>query len=369
METHTQKFKVRLGLFVLGGLTLFVLAMFLIGKQKNLFNPVFKLTANFYNISGLQVGNNVRFSGINVGTVNNILIINDSTVRVEMMIKKEIKQFIKSNCVAAVGSEGLIGDRMLIISRGTTDAPLVREGQQIASIEPVETDAIVASLQVTAGSAEIIAMQLAEIVTKLNSGQGTLGRLIHDTLISYNLRMTMGNLNSGTQGLDELIEAAKHNILFRGYFKEKAKPAIIRDADSTGYRVPESFDIASATQSQPGTYEETGDLDTIVSSLLVTAGNAEVISQQLAEILLYINKGKGTLGRLIQDSTIAGNVEQTMMNLKSSSKSLDENMNALKGNFLFRGYFKRKAREAEKMKADSIEMEIKERKSEYIKKR
>ena len=366
METHTQKFKVRLGLFVLGGLTLFVLAIFIIGKQKNLFNPVFKLTANFYNISGLQVGNNVRLSGINVGTVDNIRIINDSTVRVDMMIKKQIKQFIKSDCVAAIGSEGLIGDRMLIISQGTTDSPLVREGQQIASMEPVETDAIVASLQVTAGSTEIIAMQLAEIVTKLNSGRGTLGRLIHDTLISDNLRMTMDNLNSGTRGLDEIIEAAKHNILFRGYFKEKAKSAMIRDADSIENRVPESFDIASANQSQPGTYEEAGDLDTIVTRLLVTVGNAEVISQQLAEILLYINKGKGTLGRLIQDSTIAGNIDQTLVNLKSSSKSLDENMTALKGNFFFRGYYKRKAREAEKMKADSIEKEIKEQKSDYI---
>ena len=75
MESHSQKFKVRLGLFVAGGLALFVLAIFIIGRQKNLFNPVFKLTSSFYNISGLQVGNNVRFSGINVGTVDAITII------------------------------------------------------------------------------------------------------------------------------------------------------------------------------------------------------------------------------------------------------------------------------------------------------
>ena len=118
METYTQKFKVRLGLFVAGGLTLFVLAIFLIGKQKNLFNPVFKLTATFYNVSGLQVGNNIRFSGINVGTVNNINIINDSTVSVEMLIRKNVRQFIKSDCMVAIGSEGLIGDRLLITYPG-----------------------------------------------------------------------------------------------------------------------------------------------------------------------------------------------------------------------------------------------------------
>jgi phospholipid/cholesterol/gamma-HCH transport system substrate-binding protein len=72
MKSHTQQFKVRLGLFVIGGIALFVLAIFIIGKQKNLFNPVFKVTTTFYNVSGLQVGNNIRFSGINVGTVNNI---------------------------------------------------------------------------------------------------------------------------------------------------------------------------------------------------------------------------------------------------------------------------------------------------------
>src|SRR5258706_16439224 len=95
METHTPKFKLRLGLFIAIGLGLFVITIFIIGKQKNLFNPVFKLTTTFYNISGLQVGNNVRFSGINVGTVDNIKIINDSTVRVDMIVKKEVQQFIK----------------------------------------------------------------------------------------------------------------------------------------------------------------------------------------------------------------------------------------------------------------------------------
>jgi phospholipid/cholesterol/gamma-HCH transport system substrate-binding protein len=79
--------------------------------------------------------------------------------------------------------------------------------------------------------------QLAEIVTKLNSGRGTLGRLIHDTLISYNLRMTMENLNSGTRGVDEIIVAAKHNILFRGYFKRKQKAAEKIETDSVEARI------------------------------------------------------------------------------------------------------------------------------------
>ncbi len=225
METHTEKFKVRLGLFVAGGLVLFVFAIFIIGKQKNLFNPVYTLNSTFHNVSGLQVGNNIRFSGINIGTVDNITIINDSTVKVAMTIKKEVKQFIKSDSEVAIGSEGLIGDRLLIITQGSTNATLATEGQQLASKEPVETDAIISSLQVTAGNAEVISYQLADIMTKINGGEGTLGRLIQDTTIAENLNQTIVNLKKSSKGLDENMNAAKHNFLFRGYFKKKEKAA------------------------------------------------------------------------------------------------------------------------------------------------
>lgn len=223
METHTQKFKVRLGLFIAGGFALFLLAIFVIGKQKNLFNPVFKLTSTFYNVSGLQVGNNIRFSGINVGTVDNISIINDSTVRVDMLIKKEVIQFIKSDSKVAIGSEGLIGDRLLIISQGSSNSREAKEYQQLISSEPVETDAIMASLQVTAGNAEIISLQLAEIMVKINSGNGTLGRLLQDSTIAENLNQTMANLKKSTKGLDENMQAAQHNFLLKGYFNKKEK--------------------------------------------------------------------------------------------------------------------------------------------------
>lgn len=225
METHSDNYKVRLGLFVAGGLVLFILAIFIIGKQKNLFNPVFKLTTTFYNVSGLQVGNNIRFSGINVGTVDNITIINDSTVKVEMLVRKEIGRFIKTDSEVAIGSEGLIGDRLLVITQGSASASLAKEGAELSSIEPVETDQIMASIQVTAGNAEIISDQLAEIMIKINGGEGTLGRLIQDTVIAQNLDQTITNLKKSSKGLNENMEAAKHNILLRGFFKKKQREA------------------------------------------------------------------------------------------------------------------------------------------------
>jgi phospholipid/cholesterol/gamma-HCH transport system substrate-binding protein len=225
MDTHSPKFKVRLGLFIAGGLALFVIAIFLIGKQKNLFDPVFKLTATFNNVSGLQVGSNIRFSGINVGTVDNIKIINDSTVQVDMLINKKVQRFIKTDCEAGIGSAGIIGDKILIITQGGNDAPLAKDGQHVASKEPVETDAIMASLQVTANNAAIISTQLAEIMVKVNNGNGALWKLIQDSTMAENINQTIVSLKRSSKGLNENMTAAKDNFLLRGYFKKKEKAA------------------------------------------------------------------------------------------------------------------------------------------------
>jgi phospholipid/cholesterol/gamma-HCH transport system substrate-binding protein len=225
MESHSTKFKIRLGLFIGGGLLIFIVAVFIIGKQKNLFVPVIKLTTTFYNVSGLEVGNNIRFSGINVGTVDNIVIINDSTVRVDMIIQKNVQQFIKDDCEATIGSAGIVGDRILIISQGSSDASLAKDGQHILSKEPLETDAIMASLQVTAVNAAIVSSTLAEILIKVNKGSGTLGRFIQDSTIAENINQTILNLKKSSKGLDENMNAAKENFLLRGYYKRKEKEA------------------------------------------------------------------------------------------------------------------------------------------------
>ncbi len=310
MDNHSSNFKVRLGLFVAGGLALFVLAIFIIGKQKNLFNPVFKLTTTFYNVSGLQVGNNIRFSGINVGTVDNISIINDSTVQVNLLVRQEIKQFIKSDCIVAIGSEGLIGDRLLIITQGSADSPLVKSNQQLASVEPVETDAIISSLQVTSGHVEIVTKQLAEIAIKINSGRGTLGRLIHDTIIADNINHTIVNFKNSSKEMDEMITDAR------------------------------------------------SDVSAIMESFQETADNAEGSTQQLEDIMVKVNTGQGTLGRLINDTVTSNNIDQTIINLKNSTKGLDENMEALKHNILFRGYFRKKAKEAEQKRIEELQHEV-----------
>ncbi|MBC7439855.1 MAG: MCE family protein [Flavobacterium sp.] len=225
MENHTSQFKIRLGIFILVGIGLFILGIFIIGKQKNLFNPVFKLTANFRNVSGLQVGNTIRFSGISIGTVDNVAIINDSTVKVEMLIKKDVQKFIKTDTKASVGSEGIIGDKIVVLSQGNVSNKIVKEGQMIASSEPIETDAIMKSVKITADNAAVATAEIATLLQKINKGEGTLGRLIQDKTMAENIDKTIVNLKKSSKGLSENMEAAKSNFLLRGYFRKKEKKA------------------------------------------------------------------------------------------------------------------------------------------------
>ena len=153
------------------------------------------------------------------------MIINDTTVQVDMLIRKSVQKFIKTDCQAGIGSAGIIGDRILVITQGSSVAPLVKDGQVIVSKEPVEPDAIMASLQVTADNAAIVSFQLGEILIKINSGNGTLGRLIQDTSIANNINQTIVNLRKSSKGLNENMNAAKENFLLRGYFRRKEKAA------------------------------------------------------------------------------------------------------------------------------------------------
>lgn len=223
MNTSSNKYKWRLGFFVVSGFVIFLVLIFLIGRHKNLFNPVIEISSNFRNISGLSVGNVVRFSGINVGSVGNIEIRNDTSVKVVMVINKDVQPFIKSDSRVSIASEGIIGDRIISISHGSENAQTVQDGDVLSSIEPVETQAIVNSLSVTVENFEILTDQLAEIAIRINNGEGTIGRLIQDSVISESITQTIINLRKTSRGLNENMEAAKSNILLRGYFNRKAR--------------------------------------------------------------------------------------------------------------------------------------------------
>ena len=223
METQNNSYKIKLGLFVSLGILFLIAIIFLIGSQQNLFSSEINITTKFKNASGLQVGSSVRFSGITVGTVDNVEIINDSTVQVDLSIKSDVKKFIKKDSKASIGSEGVIGDKLLTISQGSTKSKEIQDGDIIKSFEPIEMDDIMASVKVTAENAEVITDELAMLLTDVNDGQGTLGKLMNDEEMAKDLEKTMENLRKSSKGLNENMEAAKENFLLRGYFRRKER--------------------------------------------------------------------------------------------------------------------------------------------------
>jgi phospholipid/cholesterol/gamma-HCH transport system substrate-binding protein len=263
----------KLGMFVVAGLILFAFTIYFVGKQKYLFGSTFHLKSQFKTVSGLKVGNNVRFSGINVGTISEIELLTDTSVMVVLLLKEDVKRFIKTDARASIGSDGLMGDKVLTISPGTHSTTGVKDNDFIASKNAIEMDDIMSSMKASVDNAGIITAQLAEFSTKMNNGEGALSKLITDqqfanslkgTLINLEtsskefarfttkmndgkgalsklvsdekfgntLDSTMANLQGATKGLNENMEAAQHNILLRGFFKKKAKADAKKIADA-----------------------------------------------------------------------------------------------------------------------------------------
>lgn len=216
-------FKWKVGLITVLGFVLFLGAIFFIGNQKNLFGSVFRIRAVFNNVSGLKVGNNVRFGGINIGTVDDIELLTDTSVKVVMVIQTNLRKYINRDASATIGSEGLMGDRVVIISPGTMSRENVKENDVLESRAPVEMDEIMASLKTSADNVAVISDQFASVAYKINNGKGVLAKLLGDSTFANNINMTVSNLKKGTQGLDENMEAVKHNFLLKGYFKRKQK--------------------------------------------------------------------------------------------------------------------------------------------------
>ena len=218
-----KSYKWKLGLFSIAALAIAVGAIYYIGKQKNKFGSVLHISAQFSSVSGLKMGSNVRLGGIDVGTVNGINLVTDTTVEVDMIVQRKVQKFIKKDAKASIGSDGLMGDKVIVITAGTPTTPVVADGDSLGSHQPIETDAIMASLKTSADNAAIITGNLADISSRITQGKGALGKLLHDTSLSSNISSTMRNLNSSTHKLDENMEAAQHNFLLRGFFKKKEK--------------------------------------------------------------------------------------------------------------------------------------------------
>ncbi len=222
MKKNERK-KIGLGIFVIVGILFFILAIYYVGKKQQLFNSTFHVSGFFRDVRGLQVGNNVRFSGINVGIVENIAIISDSAVQVDLLIDEETRRFIHKNASAVIGSDGLMGNKILTLMPGTPGEDVIRDNDYIRTHDPINMDDIFAKLKITGDNAATITGDLAAIIGNIRSGKGTIGKLFMDSTFATTLDRTVVNLNEGASGFSDNMEAAKKSFLLKGLFRKKKK--------------------------------------------------------------------------------------------------------------------------------------------------
>lgn len=215
--------KIKLGVFVSIGVTVFIVGIYFIGKQQQLFGKTFHITSIFKDINGLKVGNNILFLGINVGIVDAIEQITDTTVSVGMLIDDDSRLFIKKNAIATVGSDGLMGNKILIITHGKTNQKSISNNDIIKTSQPVSIDDILIKLKVTSDNAANITSDLAFVTNNIRTGKGTIGKLISDTVFAKNVDDAIVNIKQGAGGFKQNMKAAQSNFLLKGFFKKKNK--------------------------------------------------------------------------------------------------------------------------------------------------
>jgi len=260
--------KVRLGIFISLGIAVFIIAIYFIGEKQQLFRSTFRLSGVFKDVAGLQVGNNVRLSGINVGTIDNISIISDTSVKVIILVDENIRQFIKKDAVAGIGSEGLMGNKVLVISPGTGGEKTIENDDVIATSQPIDVDDIMKSLKSTMDNTAYITGDLAKIATNIESGKGTIGRLMMDKTWREDIQSTIINLKDGSVG-------------FRTFM------------------------------------EKTNELDSMLVRLNKTIDNTASITYDLSMITNNIQSGEGMIGKLLMDQAMGQNLDSTLINLKN----------------------------------------------------
>ncbi|HEY9009358.1 MAG TPA: MlaD family protein [Ohtaekwangia sp.] len=305
----------KVGMMVLAGLAFLILTLYMIGKNRNLLGSSFTIQAVLTNVNGLVPGNNVRFKGIDVGTVKSIHVQSDSAVLVTMTIDETMKPYIRKNAVASIGTDGLMGNKLININSQNIPAPLIETDDILQSRKPVETDEMLRTLNTTNNNIERISHNLYEITEKLNSSE-SLWTLLSDTSITKDLKRAVmdfktagGNTAVMTAGARDLVIKLQHgNGLANTLFTDT----------TLSNRLAQS--LAQIEQASHQTSAMMGDLKLVVDQM---------------------QQGEGTAGLLLKDTLLRQSLFRSAVNIEQGTNRFNQNMEALKTNFLFRKYFRK----------------------------
>jgi len=307
--------KIKLGLFVLSGTVLLIVSLYLIGTKKNLFNKTFPVYVRFGNVNGLIAGNNVRFAGIAIGTVKEVIIANDSTVVVEMVIREDAMRYVRKQSLAEIGSDGLMGNKLVNISTPYADSPFVEPGDTIISVQAVSTDDMMRTLNSTNENVLVISSDLRQITRKINEST-PVWDLLSDSAALENIRRTLRNLETASTTAGRMTTEAEQ---------------IISD-------INEGKGLAGKILTNPST---ASDFETILANLKASSDTAKLALHHMHQFMEDLNITPGPLGVLARDTTMANDMKTGFENLNKSTELLNTNLKAMQSNFLFRKYFKR----------------------------
>jgi phospholipid/cholesterol/gamma-HCH transport system substrate-binding protein len=300
--------------------------LYFIGRNRNLFGSNFELKARFENIQGLKAGNNVRFAGIAVGTVKKINIINDTTIEVIMIISKNMKTVIRKNAIVSIATDGFVGNKVVNIVAGKNEAEVVADGDVLASKKAIDTEDILRTFSSTNNDLAIVVANLKTTINRINHSEA-LWSLLSEEGLPNNLRQAAFNIRQMT-AKGTTIVGELHTLVADIQAGKGSVGSLLKDTTFV-YHLNE----AVLKIQQVGV-----DADSLSWQLIQTIKNLDN----------EINSGKGTIHALLKDSSITAKLNQSLDNIQKGTDGFNQNMEALKHNFLFRSYFKKLERQKAK---------------------
>ena len=316
MDKKTKN-SIQVGAFVSLGLLIFIAAIYYLGAQKNLFGRTLEVTAIFSNVEGLQAGNNVQFSGIKVGTVKSVTLVSDSSVRVTLMLARDVVRFIRQDATATIGTEGLMGNKVVSIAPGTAGAQPLAEGDVLATRQPASFDALLEVAAATGRNAEQITTDLAAILGEVRRGRGTVGRLLQDTALYGQIESTL----SGYQ------QTGRNAARLAGDLQRLA--GRVERGEGTIGRLINDDALADRM---------TGLLD----SLETVTGVAAVATRQAATFTRKLNDERGVVHQLLTDTELARNAHATVVQVQQTAADFEETAERVNQSKLFGWLFRRR---------------------------
>jgi len=321
MKQKTNIQKLRLGFFIIVGTLLFVFAIYTIGQKQNLFSNSFIIKTQFNNINGLQKGNNVRFSGIEIGTVSAIKMLNDSTIMVEMNVDENITQHIKKNALASIGTDGIVGNVLINIFPRNGKSNPIENGGIIESYSKVSADDMLNTLSATNENAAILMSNLIKITNRLNESKGTLGTLLNDSIMANDLKQSIRNLKKVSYGATNSVN--EFNSILKSFkSNENSIAGILLNDTISGKQFKNTLSTVNLASKR---------LDSTVNNL--------------NKLIKTINSSEGAVNYITKDSILVNDLKKSIKNINEGTFKFNENMEALQHNFLFRKYYKKKSKE------------------------